>query len=421
MSASRFLYTSLVVLATPLVLLRLLWRSRRQPAYLQGMGERFGLPAQPAPARLIWVHAVSVGETRAAETLIAGIRCVYPHHRILLTHVTPTGRETGQQLFGDKVLRCYLPYDLPFAVRGFLRHYRPYAGMLMETELWPNLAAACRSAGIPLLLVNARLSERSARGYNCVASLTAETLRSLSGIGAQSEADAQRLRALGATSVSVTGNLKFDRAPAAADLEAGEALRARLGVRPVFLAASTRDGEERLLLEAIQEAPRQLLTVIVPRHPQRFDDVARLLERLGIPYQRRSDRRQVEAGTRVLLGDSMGEMYAYYAACDVAFVGGSLVPLGGQNLIEACAVGRPVLIGPHTFNFSEATAAAIEAGAAIRVADARALGRELIALLAYPPRRERMGEAGRALMRQHQGATQRTLRLLERATLKPRG
>jgi 3-deoxy-D-manno-octulosonic-acid transferase len=319
------------------------------------------------------------------------------------------------------VSRCYLPYDLPCAVRRFLAHHRPYAGMLMETELWPNLVAGCRRTGTPLLLVNARMSERSASGYARLASLTAETLGSLAAVGAQSEPDAQRLRALGATAVTVTGNLKFDRSAAAGDLAAGAALRTLFGARPVFLAASTRDGEEALVLEAVRDAPVDLVTVIVPRHPQRFDEVARLLERLGIAYQRRSGGAAVHPGTRIVLGDSMGEMYAYYTACDVAFIGGSLLPLGGQNLLEACGVGRPVLIGPHTFNFAQASESAIAAGAAVRVADVAGLRRELLALLADAPRRAKMGEAGRAFMRRHEGATRRTIELLQGTLLSVRG
>jgi 3-deoxy-D-manno-octulosonic-acid transferase len=319
------------------------------------------------------------------------------------------------------VSRCYLPYDLPCAVRRFVQHYRPHAGMLMETELWPNLVAECRRAGVPLLLVNARMSERSARGYARLAALTAQTLRGLAGIGAQTRADAQRLQDLGAQGVEVIGNLKFDRVVRDADRQAGAALRGLFAERPVFLAASTRDGEEAMVLEAMRDAPPALLTVIVPRHPQRFDDVARLLERLGFPYQRRSTGLAVQADTRVLLGDSMGEMYAYYAACDVAFIGGSLLPLGGQNLLEACAVGTPVLIGPHTFNFADATEAAIAAGAALRVADPTELRRAVTALLEDPARRGRMGQAGRDFMRQHQGATRRTLELLERAGVRQDG
>jgi 3-deoxy-D-manno-octulosonic-acid transferase len=422
----RFLYTAVLTLATPLILLRLAWRARKQPDYLRGVGERFGWYRQiPAP-RLIWVHAVSVGETRAAEPLIRALEAAHPGYQILLTHMTPTGRATGAQLFGGRVLRCYVPYDLPGGIARFLRHFRPRLGILMETELWPNLIHASRVAGIPMYLVNARLSERSARRYARAAGFTRQTLGALTAIAAQTEADRQRLQALGAIKVVVTGNLKFDRGPSAGDLRLGERLRelflgrdapsATGGREPanrlVVLAASTREGEEESVLDAVSGLPADVLLVIVPRHPQRFDDVARLLQARGLPFQRRSEDRPIAAATRVVLGDSMGELFAYYAACDLAFVGGSLLPLGGQNLLEACAVGRPVLIGPHTFNFTEATQLAVAAGAAIQVADPKELAGALATLLGDSPRRERMGAAGRSLMLQHQGATARTVALL---------
>jgi 3-deoxy-D-manno-octulosonic-acid transferase len=410
---SRQIYSALLFLLAPVALLRLAWRARRQQAYLRNVGERFGRYASAVEKPVLWVHAVSVGEMRAAEPLIRALQSVYPSHRILLTHMTPTGRQTGEQLFGDAVLRCYLPYDLPFAVARFLRHYRPRVGVLMETELWPNLIHASRSAGVPVLLVNARLSERSARGYGRLGGLTHSTLQRLAAVGAQSEADAARLRALGAAQVTVTGNLKFDRGPKPADLQLAAKLRDRFGARPVLVAASTRDGEEERVLDAVDGMP-ELLTVIVPRHPQRFQDVAQILERRGVAYQRRSENAPVRAGTRVLLGDSMGELFAYYAACDIAFVGGSLLPLGGQNLLEACAVGKPVLIGPHTFNFAEATQLAVDAGAAVQVADVAGLTASLRGLLGDAARREQMGKAGLLLMRQHEGATQRTLELVRR-------
>jgi 3-deoxy-D-manno-octulosonic-acid transferase len=409
---SRQIYCALLFALAPLALLRLAWRARRQPEYLRNLGERFGRYTAAVEQPVLWVHAVSVGEMRAAEPLVRVLQSAYPAHRILLTHTTPTGRQTGEQLFGDAVLRCYLPYDLPFAVARFLRHYRPRVGVLMETELWPNLIHASHSAGVPVLLVNARLSERSARGYARLPGLTRDTLQRLAAVGAQSEADAARLRALGTARVTVTGNLKFDRGPKPADLELAAKLRDRFGPRPVLVAASTRDGEEERVLDALDGMPRELLTVIVPRHPQRFQDVGQILERRGLAYQRRSEDAPVRAGTRVLLGDSMGELFAYYAACDIAFVGGSLLPLGGQNLLEACAVGKPVLIGPYTFNFAEATRLAVEAGAAVQVADEAGLTASLRELLGDAPRREQMGKAGLAFMRQHEGATQRTLELV---------
>lgn len=411
----RRLYTLALYLLLPYALLHLLWRGRKQRGYLQHVGERFGIFPERIRQPVIWVHAVSVGETRAAEPLIAALRARHPGHRILLTHATPTGRETGVSLFGDAVSRCYLPYDFGWAVRRFLRHFRPQVGIVMETEIWPNLIEGCARLGIPCYLVNARMSEQSARGYRRFGALTRQSLATLSGIGAQTARDAGRLENLGAPGVTVTGNIKFDRA-APPDMQAlGSGLRTLFGRgRPLFLAASTREGEEALLLDALAriDVP-ELLTVIVPRHPQRFDDVAALLGQRGIGYTRRSDNQPVAADVRVVLGDSMGEMFAYYEACDLAFVGGSLLPLGGQNLLEACAVGRPVLVGPHTFNFEDATAGAIQAGAALRVADVRQLAETATALLADPARRAAMADAGLRFAQAHRGATARTMEMLK--------
>lgn len=408
-------YTALLYLLLPYVLFHLLWRSRRQPDYLRHWGERFGrYEGEPPSQPLIWVHTVSVGETRAAAPLVRALQAQYPGCRILLTHMTPTGRATGEQLFGVDVERCYLPYDYPFAVRRFLVHFRPCIGVLLETEIWPNLIHACQEQGVPLCLLNARLSEKSARAYARLGGLTAASLRRLAAIAAQTEADAARFHALGAGNVSIMGNIKFDSQPDPAMLEQGKSWRVRWGrERPVFLAASTREGEEEIILDALEQiVETDLLCVIVPRHPQRFDEVARLLHARGIAFQRRSDDRVVDGECRVLLGDSMGEMFAYYAACDLTLIGGSLLPLGGQNLIEACAVGKPVLIGPHTFNFAEASASAVAEGAALRVADGGALVQALSMLLNDPALRARMARAGLDFSRRHQGATARAMSLL---------
>ncbi|HSO07506.1 MAG TPA: lipid IV(A) 3-deoxy-D-manno-octulosonic acid transferase [Pelomicrobium sp.] len=414
----RVLYNALLWIALPFLPLRLAWRARRQPEYLQHVGERFGR-YPPAPARpVIWIHAVSVGETRAAAPLVAALRKQHPDHAIVMTHMTPTGRAAGEQLFGDSVMRVYLPWDYPFAVARFLRHFRPRLGLLMETEVWFNLVRGCRAAGVPLYLVNARLSERSARGYRRLGALARDAFGGLAGALAQTEGDAQRLASVGARNIEVTGNLKFDITPSPVQLELGKRLRASFGAeRPVWLAASTREGEEEIVLEAFAAlgVPGALL-VLVPRHPQRFDAVAELLARRGIDYQRRSADAPVPPEVAVVLGDSMGELFAYYAAADVAFVGGSLLPLGGQNLIEACAVGVPVLVGPHTFNFEEATRLAIEAGAAERVEDVAALGQAAGALLADPARRAEMAAAGRDFAARHRGATARTLKEISTGT-----
>ncbi len=413
MSLMRCAYTLLSYALLLYALLHLLARSRKQPAYLKHIGERFGFYAEAPAKPLIWLHAVSVGETRAAQPLVKALRKAHPEHQILLTHMTPTGRETGERLFGDNVLRCYIPYDFPQAVKRFLAHFKPVAGVLLETEIWFNLIHLCRRANIPLYLVNARLSEKSAARYSLFRSLVSACLNELTAIAAQTVSDAERLRLLGAKAVQVTGNLKFDMLPPFYALEVGRELRSSFGARPVFLAASTRVGEEELVLQAVSSAGVPgLLSVIVPRHPQRFDEVAALMERRGIQFQRRSENQPIAAGTQVVLGDSMGEMFAYYAACDMAFVGGSLLPLGGQNLLEACAMGKPVLIGPHMFNFAEASELAVQAGAAQRVRDAAGLGLALKALFADEARRKAMGEAGRAFCAAHQGATQKILNLI---------
>ncbi len=412
---TRLAYTLLLYVALPYVVLRLAWRARRQRGYLEHVAERFGHYRQKPGAPLIWVHAVSVGETRAAGPLISALSARYPRHRILLTHMTPTGREAGEQLFNRRVERCYLPYDYPGACARFLEHFRPALGVLMETELWPNLLHACRRRGIPVYLVNARLSEKSLAGYRRFPVLARESVHALAAVAAQSEDDAARLAEVGAGNILVTGNLKFDIAPPRGQLELGRGWRAQYGAgRPVLLAASTREGEEALLLDALAgSAVPELLTVIVPRHPQRFGALAQLLAARGVRFQRRSENAPVAADTRVVLGDSMGEMFAYYAACDVAFVGGSLLPLGGQNLIEACAVGRPVLIGPSTYNFAEAAELAVRAGAARQVPDAKSLVREAERLLRNPVEMQRMARAALAFANAHRGATARVLELLK--------
>lgn len=413
MSMPRVFYTLLWYLATPLLLLRLLWRARRQREYLQHVGERFGFYDAAVAGPCLWVHAVSVGETRAAEPLIHGLQQRYPQHRILLTHMTPTGRETGNALFGDRVTRCYLPYDYPGAVARFLDHFRPAIGVLMETEVWPNLIQAAVNRDLPLYLVNARMSERSLRGYRRSGALAWDAMRGFRAIAAQTEGDAARLRTLGAERISVTGNLKFDFDVPALQIEQGKTLRQPVGTRPVLLAASTREGEEALLLDAVQRAGlRDGLLIIVPRHPQRFDEVAALVAARGLRMQRRSAGAAVAADTTVLLGDSMGEMFMYYAACDVVLMGGSFLPYGAHSLIEPCALGRPVIIGPSTYNFAEAADAAVAAGAAVRVNDPAEAVAVALQLAADPARLQGMGTAGLEFTAAHRGATQRVLALL---------
>ena len=411
----RVAYRLLLWLAFPWVLLHLWWRGRRQPGYREHIAERFGWYRTRPRRPVIWLHAVSVGETRAAEPLVRALAARYPEHELLLTQMTPTGRETAQQLYGDVATIAYLPYDYPGAVGRFLARFRPRLGILMETEIWFNLVEYCKRRDVPLLLANARMSEKSARGYALVGPLTRGALGGLAAVSAQSREDAERLERLGARGVEVTGNLKFDVALPPQTLALGAELRQRIGRRPVLLAASTREGEEGLVLEALSRIRVEgLLLLLVPRHPQRFDEVAALLARRNISYLRRSDDRPLLPDCRVLLGDSMGEMAAYYAACDLAFIGGSLLPYGGQNLIEACAVGRPLLFGPHMYNFAEASRMAVAAGAAIEVADVVMLGERAEELLSDQAALARMSQAALTFNRAHQGATARNLAICER-------
>lgn len=431
---ARYLYSLLLYLGLPLVFLRLLWRSRRQPDYLRHLPERFGflrLPAEAGP--LLWFHAVSVGETRAAQPLLQALLARYPQHHLLLTCTTPTGRATAQELFGQqpRIHIAYAPYDLPGACHRLLRRlqpHRPAALLLMETEVWPNQLTAARAHGLPTVLVNARLSARSATGYRRFAALTEPAFASLTAVAAQSEADAARLLACGSPPPTVCGNIKFDVTPKPELLALGADWRQHINTptpRPVWLAASSREGEEGLLLDAFarlrQQHPSALL-LLVPRHPQRFAEVAALAESRFPGQVLRRSAGLPSPTTAVWLGDSMGEMAAYFAAADLAVMGGSLQPFGSQNLIEAAACGCPVLLGPHTFNFAQASQDAVAAGAACQLADAPFP--ELLAPLADTACRLLADTAALAAMRQaardfaaaHRGATARTLAVVAHVT-----
>ena len=328
--------------------------------------------------------------------------------------MTPTGRQAGIDIFADSVERIYLPYDFPGAMKRFLDHWQPVFGLIMETELWPNVIAACRQRGIPLMLVNGRLSEKSARRYARFPNLTRGALGNLAGVAAQAESDAQRLKTLGANHVTILGNLKFDITPPAEQLELGAHFHQLIGQRRVLLCASTREGEEAQILDAwLHAALPDTLLVIVPRHPQRVEDVAGLIGLRHLKLQRRSSNFAVDADTQVWLGDSMGEMFAYYATCDVAFVGGSLIDHGAQNLIEPCAVGRPVLIGPSTYNFARAADDAVAAGACRRVANAEELMSAAATLLDNATLRDSMSQRALSFAGAHRGATARTLEWIE--------
>lgn len=422
----RMVYRGLWWLIAPVAVVRLLWRSRMEPGYRRHIGERFGFGRRRADAApLIWIHAVSVGETRAAQPLIAALQAAYPQATLLLTHMTLGGRATSEALFGDSLSRCYLPYDMRGPVRRFLRRYRPTLGIVMETEVWPTLIDECQRAGMPLVLANARMSERSFRRAQRFGEAARVVFSGFRDVFAQTDADAKRLEALGTCTPLVSGNLKFDVALDADLLDIGARWRMAIGDRPVWVAASTREGEETLILDAFARqliaGPGDALLILVPRHPQRFAEVFALASKTcktvkrsewaaAAPWRAPSDTLPLD--TQVLLGDSMGELLAYYAAADLAFIGGSLVNTGGQNLIEAAGAGTPVLIGPYTFNFTQASADAIAAGAAVRVDSPTALGDEVARLLKNDAQREEMGMAARQYAERDRGATQRTVRAL---------
>jgi len=415
------LWSIAAYLLLPYALAGLVWRALRYPAYWRRWPERFGFVEPIRNARVVWVHAVSVGEVRSAAPLIEALRERLPRHRILVTTMTPTGSEQVEALFGREVLHSYLPYDFPDAVARFLDRIDPEFAIIAETEFWPNLFRACAKRGIPLSIVNARLSPASFRGYSRVARTAREMFAVADLICAQSSLDAQRLRNLGVDDrlMTVTGNLKFDVVVPEDVLERGRALRQDLGAdRPVLIAASTHHGEEAQVLRAfaaLREGCPTLLLVLVPRHPERFSEVVRLCGRRGFSTVRRSRLRgPLSPDTSVLVGDTMGELQSLYAASDIAFIGGSLVRHGGQNPLEACRVGVPVIFGPHMFHFEEISALTLERGAARQVPGPAALVDAVLLYLEQPALRRAAGSAALALIRDNRGSLDRTLAALGR-------
>ena len=406
----RPLYSLVLFGAQPFLRRKLRRRGAAEPGYLHAIEERFGQYRAPAEPGALWIHAVSLGETRAAAILLERLRERQPALRVLLTHGTATGWAEGERLLRAGDRQAWLPWDTPGAVRRFLDHFRPSAGVLMETEVWPNVVAECRARHVPLALANARLSEKSLAQARRLSRLSRPAYGGLTAAWAQTEADAQRLRAAGANVQGVFGNLKFDAAPDPAQLAQGRGWRAALG-RPVVMFASSREGEEAQFLDAVRalgDAAAGIRWLIVPRHPQRFDEVAALVAARGLRVARRSQWAAPPEDAQVWIGDSLGEMALYYGLADGALLGGSFEPLGGQNLIEAAACGCPVVMGPHTFNFAEAAQLAQEAGAALRVADMNEAVRTAVQLATDAPRRAAAAAAGLSFAAAHRGAAERT-------------
>ncbi len=412
-------YTLILRAVLPLALVRLYWRSLRAPEYRRRIGERLARETPPPPVADVWLHAVSVGEVQAAQPLIGHLLNREPPERVLVTTSTPTGAARLRDLFGTAVTHRYTPYDLPEVVERFLDRVRPRLVIVMETEIWPNLLERCAARAVPVVLANARLSARSASGYARLAALTRETLERFDLIAAQGEADAGRFLALGADPgrVTVTGSIKFDQRPPASLTERAEVMRrAWGGNRPVWVAASTHEGEDEAMIEAHRRVREQVpgaLLVLVPRHPERFERVAALVSRAGLDLVRRSTGAPCTEQTAVFLGDSMGELAVFLAAADAAFIGGSLVPTGGHNPLEAAAVGVPVVTGPHVFNFAAITALLAAEGAAAQIADAASLAALLTGWLTDAARRTQIGEQGRRVVAQNRGALKRLIALVD--------
>lgn len=417
--AIRLLYSALFYLLLPFIIARMLWRSIKAPAYRRRWAERFGIYKISHPQHVLWFHAVSVGESEALLLLLKPLRQRYPGAPILITTTTPTGSARINAALGDTVAHVYLPYDLPDAMRRFIRHFKPRLAVIMESEIWPNMLRICAEQAIPVYIANARLSEKSARGYRKVSALVADALAQIHGIAAQTQEDARRFVAAGAQRerVCVTGNIKFDL-EIAADLYS-EAQRLRTALFPgrlVWIAGSTHHGEEEQVLPVFMQLRERfpaLLLILVPRHPERFEDVYHLCRSRGLRAARRSARQACTAETAVYLGDTMGELKLLYAAADVALVGGSLVPVGGHNVLEPAALGVPVLFGAHMSNFREIATTMLQQRAALQCSDQEMLSREITALLADPQRRSELAVRGKAFVAGNQGATARFLAMLE--------
>jgi len=415
----RSLYSLLLYLATPLVLLYLLLRGLRDRDYLKRWAERFARFDPPEQAGGIVIHAVSMGEVNAASMMVQELGRRFPERSLCLTTVTPTGSARVRELFGDRVFHVYAPLDLPGAVRRFLDRLNPRLLIVMETEIWPNLYHQASARGIPILIANARISDRSIGRYRRLRHLTGKTLRTATRIGAQSRQDLERLVELGAESqqIAVTGNMKFDVRMPPSLTEQGEAIHMAWGPqRLVLVAGSTHEGDERCLLGAfsrlLSSFPTALL-VLVPRHPERFARAAQLARQAGFTVALRSDGIACPTATQCFVVDTMGELLQFYAAGDVAFVGGSLEAIGGHNVLEPAALSKPVVVGPYTANIADITQQLLDCGAAMQVADEAQLEAAVRRLFSEPELRDRTGRAGAELVKSGQGAVERTLEIAE--------
>lgn len=407
-------------LLIPLILYRLAVRGLRYREYFGRWRERFGFFPDPHIRESIWIHAVSMGEVNAALPLIDALMQRHQHTPFVITTVTPTGSERVRRVYGDRVFNVYLPYDLPASIRRFLKRVRPRVSVVMETEIWPNLFLECASRDIPVILANARLSEKSFRGYGPVRPLAKQAVASVRYIAAQSATDAGRLRELGAEPdrLGVVGNLKYDMSVPPDLAEQARAMRQLWGAqRPVWIAASTHEGEELPALKAHTEVLRQFpdaLLLIAPRHPERFKPVALACRNFGFVTRTRSEDGTASIGTQCFVVDTLGELLRFYATTDVAFVGGSLVPIGGHNILEPAALAVPVVVGPKTFNFADITASLLDSGAAVQIDDGEALGSVIIKLLADPELRLRTGRAAKRAFEREQGGVIRTVAIVDR-------
>jgi 3-deoxy-D-manno-octulosonic-acid transferase len=414
----RLLYTAALHLAAPIALAATAVRGLRDPAYRERLGERFGFTKARFQSAPVWVHAVSVGEVQAAAALIRELRKRYTQHPLLVTTATPTGAQRIAALFGDSARHVYLPYDTPGAVRRFLDRVSPRIAIVMEREIWPNLFRECTRRAIPIVLASARISASSAERHRRLRGLFAPVLARNVTIAAQTQADAERYHAIGAdpSAIHVTGNVKFDLDVPAETRAMGVALRnAHFPERPVWVAGSTHEGEEEILLDAhrrVLELQPGALLILVPRHPNRFAGVAAWLRSRGVSFTARSARAPVPAGNPVLLADTLGELLALYSAGDVAFVGGTLTPIGGHNMLEPAALSLPIIVGPHNFNAPDIAQMFVNAGAAIEVASAEQLAEAVADLLGNARRRQEMGAKGRSIVDANRGALERVMQLV---------